>query len=219
VERISASATRIDASADESGGVGTNSYLGAVALALANQEVRQQLQLIIQAYDLLATGRGTAVAGSAACAGGRVFSFGPFRLLPSQRLLLEDDRRIHIGSRAFDILTTLVERAGEVVGKEELIARVWPNVFVDDSNLKTQVSGVRRALGESRAGGCYIVTVPGRGYNFVAPVSLAGVPALHGSDPKQTSKSGHLHDSMTQRHDVGSVPSLPALIRVLEPSA
>ena len=137
MERISASATRIDASAAESGGVGTNSYLGAVALVLANQEVRQQLQLIIQAYDLLATGRGTAVAGSAACAGGRVFSFGPFRLLPSQRLLLEDDRRVHIGSRAFDILTTLVERAGDVVGKDELIARVWPNVFVDDSNLKT----------------------------------------------------------------------------------
>jgi DNA-binding winged helix-turn-helix (wHTH) protein len=75
------------------------------------------------------------VAGNTASAGGRVFSFGPFRLMPSQRLLLEDDRTINIGGRAFDILTTLVERAGEVVGKEELIARAWPNVFVDDSNV------------------------------------------------------------------------------------
>ena len=116
------------------------------------------------------------VANCAIFASGRVFSFGPFRLFPSQRLLLEGNRRVQLGSRAFDILTILVERAGEVVGKDELIARVWPNVFVEDSNLKTQVSGLRRALGEARAGRCYIVTVPGRGYNFVAPVSSCGRP-------------------------------------------
>ena len=110
-------------------------------------------------------------------------AFGPFRLFPSQRLLLEGNRRVQLGSRAFDILTILVERAGEVVGKDELIARVWPNVFVEDSNLKTQVSGLRRALGEARAGRRYIVTVPGRGYNFVAPVSSSEGPMLDGPDP------------------------------------
>ena len=99
--------------------------------------------------------------------------FDPFRLFPSQRLLLEGNRRVHIGSRALDILTTLVERAGEVVGKAELIARAWPNSCVDESNLKTQVSVLRRALGEASADRCYVVTVPGRGYNFVAPVSIA----------------------------------------------
>ena len=118
-------------------------------------------------------------------AGGRVFSFGPFRLFPSQRLLLEGNRRVQLGSRAFDILTVLVERAGEVVGKDELIARVWPNVFVEDSNLKTQVSGLRRALGEAGAGRCYIVTIPGRGYNFVAPVNSSEGPLLDGPDPRQ----------------------------------
>ena len=115
MESTSASATRIDVSTNDSSGIATNNYLGAVALALANQEVRQQLQLIIQAYDLLVAGRETEAAGHAAASTGtHAFSFGPFRLVPSQRLLLEDNSKVHIGSRAFDILTTLVERAGDL---------------------------------------------------------------------------------------------------------
>src|SRR5206468_6869413 len=101
---------------------------------------------------------------------GRAISFGPFRLLAGQRLLLEGDRPVRLGSRAFDILAALVERAGEVVGKEELRARAWPQTFVEDSNLKIQVSALRRALGDGQAGNRYVVTVSGRGYNFVAPV-------------------------------------------------
>jgi len=205
VESINSSATRIDASTTDSGGVVENNYLGAVALALANREVRQQLQLIIQTYDLLAAGGESEVADRPVPGGGHVFSFGSFRLVPSQRLLLEDDRRIHIGSRAFDILTTLVERAGEVVPKDELLTRVWPNVYVEDSNLKTQVSGVRRALGEARAGRRYIVAIPGRGYSFVAPVSLVAdrrYGAIYGA---------------TQQHEARILQALPELNRVLEP--
>jgi DNA-binding winged helix-turn-helix (wHTH) protein len=103
---------------------------------------------------------------------GGVISFGPFRLLAGQRLLLEGDKPLRLGNPAFDILTALVERAGEVVGKDELIARVWPQTFVDEANLKIQVSALRRALGDGQGGRRYVVTVPGRGYNFVAPVSL-----------------------------------------------
>src|SRR6478752_9541263 len=98
-------------------------------------------------------------------------SFGPYRLLPAQRLLLEGNTPVRLGSRAFDILTALLERAGEVVGKEELIARAWPQTFVEEANLKIQVSALRRALGDGQNGHRYVVTVPGRGYNFVAPVS------------------------------------------------
>src|SRR6201994_3588379 len=101
---------------------------------------------------------------------GHVISFGPFRLLAAQRLLLEDDKPVRLGSRAFDILTALVERAGEVVGREELIARAWPATFVEEANLKIQVSALRRALGDGQGGHRYVVTVPGRGYNFVAPI-------------------------------------------------
>jgi DNA-binding winged helix-turn-helix (wHTH) protein len=56
----------------------------------------------------------------------RAISFGPYRLLAARRLLLEGDKPVRLGGRAFDILAALVERAGEVVGKEELIARAWP---------------------------------------------------------------------------------------------
>jgi predicted ATPase/DNA-binding winged helix-turn-helix (wHTH) protein len=105
-------------------------------------------------------------------------SFGPFRLLAAQRLLLEGDNPVRLGSRAFDILAALVERAGEVVGKKELIARAWPKTFVEDANLKIQVSALRRALGDGQGGHRYVVTVPGRGYNFVAPVSLEKSPQV-----------------------------------------
>src|SRR5713226_268646 len=101
---------------------------------------------------------------------GRTTSFGPFRLLAAQRLLLEGDKPVRLGNRAFDILTALVERGGEVVGKEELMARAWPQTFVEEANLKIQVSALRRALGDGQGGNRYVVTVIGRGYNFVAPV-------------------------------------------------
>ena len=84
---------------------------------------------------------------------------------------------MRLGSRAFDILAALVERAGEVVGKEELIARAWPQTFVEEANLKIQVSALRRALGDGQGGHRYVVTVPGRGYNFVAPVRTRGAVA------------------------------------------
>ncbi len=108
--------------------------------------------------------------------GEHAFAFGSLCLFPSQRLLLEGDKPVRLGSRALDILTVLVEHAGRVVPREELIAKVWPNIFVEDSNLKIQVSALRRALGDGQAGVRYIVTVPGRGYEFVAPVSRAGEP-------------------------------------------
>src|ERR1700722_13505181 len=97
-------------------------------------------------------------------------SFGPFRLLAAQRLLLEGDKPVRLGGRAFDILTALVERAGEVVSKEELIARTWPATFVEEANLKIQVSALRRALGDGQGDNRYVVNVVGRGYNFVAPI-------------------------------------------------
>ena len=97
-------------------------------------------------------------------------SFGPFRLFTDQRLLLEGDRPVRLGSRAFDILAALVERPGEVLGKEQLIARAWPQTVVEEANLKMQMSALRRALGDGQGGNRYVLTVPGRGYNFVAPV-------------------------------------------------
>jgi predicted ATPase/DNA-binding winged helix-turn-helix (wHTH) protein len=103
-----------------------------------------------------------------ALAAERLVSFGPFHLLPAQRLLLEGDKPVRLGSRALDILIALVERPGELVGKDELMARVWPNTVVEESNLKFQISALRRTLG---GGNRYLVNIPGRGYCFTAPVT------------------------------------------------
>ena len=130
------------------------------------------IEAFLPASSAAARNASHSVGGNPIFAGGHVYAFGPFRLLRSQRLLLEGDKRAQVGSHAFDILTVQVQRAGQTVDKHNLIAHVWPSVFVDNSNLKTQVSGLRRTLGEGRTGRRYIVTVHGPRYNFVAPVSL-----------------------------------------------
>src|SRR5208282_947955 len=117
----------------------------------------------------------------------RAVSFGPFRLFPAQRLLLEGDKPVRLGSRALDILIALVERPGEVIGSDELMARVWPNTHVDEGNLKFQVSALRRTLG---GGNRYLVNVPGRGYSFVAPVARAEQAGTAAPEPAQT-ETGH----------------------------
>jgi DNA-binding winged helix-turn-helix (wHTH) protein len=108
------------------------------------------------------------VADRTAASAERAISFGPFHLIPAQRLLLEGDLPVRLGSRALDILIALVERPGEVLGKDELMARVWPNTVVEEGNLKFQVGALRRTLG---GGNRYLVNVPGRGYSFAAPVT------------------------------------------------
>jgi predicted ATPase/DNA-binding winged helix-turn-helix (wHTH) protein len=97
-----------------------------------------------------------------------VVSFGPFRLSPSARLLEKDHVPVQIGGRALDILITLVERAGEVVSKADLFAKVWADVIVDEGSLRFHVSALRKALGDGKSGARYIVNAPGRGYSFVA---------------------------------------------------
>ena len=96
-------------------------------------------------------------------------SFGPFRLLPTQFLLLEGGKPVPLGSRALQILIVLLERPGELVSKQELMARVWPNVFVEPANLTVHISALRRMLRDGRDGNRFIINIPGRGYSFVGP--------------------------------------------------
>jgi TolB-like protein/Tfp pilus assembly protein PilF len=84
---------------------------------------------------------------------------------------------VAIGSRALAILAVLIERAGKVVSKNEIIAAVWPGVVVEDSNLTVQISALRRALQHGRPSVRCIQTVPGRGYRFAAPVTPAAASA------------------------------------------
>jgi DNA-binding winged helix-turn-helix (wHTH) protein len=101
-------------------------------------------------------------------------SFGPFRLLPTQFLLLEGGKPVSIGSRALEILMVLLERPGELISKEQLMARVWPNIFVEPANLTVHISALRRTLRDGRDGNRFIINIPGRGYCFVAPVAVSG---------------------------------------------
>jgi len=104
-------------------------------------------------------------------------AFGPFRVVRSARRVLEGTEPVRLGSRAFDILLALIDRAGETVSNEELIGLVWPETAVDEANLRVQVRALRRALGDGHAGARYIVNVPLRGYCFVAPISQEAGPA------------------------------------------
>ena len=110
--------------------------------------------------------------------------FGPFRLLPTQFLLLEGDEPVSLGSRALEILIAFLERPGELISKQDLMARVWPNVIVGPANLTVHISALRRTLRDGRDGNRFIINIPGRGYKFVAPVAAVRrqnsslVPAL-----------------------------------------
>jgi DNA-binding winged helix-turn-helix (wHTH) protein len=97
-------------------------------------------------------------------------AFGPFRLLPAQFLLLERDKPVRVGSRALEILIALLEHPGEQVSKQDLMDRVWPNIFVEAANLTVHISALRRTLRDGRDGNRFIINIPGRGYSFVAPI-------------------------------------------------
>src|SRR5271167_1439405 len=116
-----------------------------------------------------------------------VVAFGPFRLFPAERLLEKDGVPVHLGGRALDILIFLVERAGEVVSKRDLVARVWADVNVDEGSLRFHVAALRKTLGDGREGARYVTNVPGRGYCFVAPVSRSNTPS--DAQPKTTGPS------------------------------
>jgi DNA-binding winged helix-turn-helix (wHTH) protein len=98
--------------------------------------------------------------------------FAPFELNVFERSLKKAGETVPLGGRAFDLLLTLIERSGETIGKDELIAQVWPDVTVEEGSLRVHMSALRKALGDGQLGRRrYIANVKGRGYCFVAPVT------------------------------------------------
>src|SRR5690349_16093012 len=98
------------------------------------------------------------------------YEFGRFRLITSDRVLLRDHEVVQLTPKVFDILQALVESNGQVISKDGLMRRVWPDTFVEEGNLTQNISLLRKALGEGANGHQYIETVARRGYRFVAPV-------------------------------------------------
>ncbi|HYO92349.1 MAG TPA: winged helix-turn-helix domain-containing protein, partial [Pyrinomonadaceae bacterium] len=98
------------------------------------------------------------------------YEFGPFRVDTLKRLLLRDGQTVPLTAKAFDTLLTFVQHSGHDLDKDELMRTVWPDTIVEENNLTQNVSALRKALGESKSEHRYIVTIPGRGYRFVASV-------------------------------------------------
>ncbi|MDD0994616.1 helix-turn-helix transcriptional regulator [Pseudomonas sp. TNT2022 ID1044] len=119
----------------------------------------------------------------------RAVLFGPYRIYPGQRLVMEADQPLRLGRRAMDILLILLEHAGNVVSKQQLMAAVWPNSVVEEINLRVHMAALRKALGDGQAGQRYIINVAQRGYSFVAPYSLEQVGQHPVCPPKAT--NGH----------------------------
>ena len=101
------------------------------------------------------------------------YRFGPFHLSVRERRLSRGDEVIPLRLKVFDTLLVLVENAGRLVTKQELLDRVWPETTVEENNLNHNVSVLRKALGDRATGQQYIETVPRVGYRFVAPVEHA----------------------------------------------
>src|ERR1700674_2559671 len=108
----------------------------------------------------------------------RVAAFGAFRLRVTERILEKDGIPVKIGSRALDLLVTLVERAPDVVIKRDLISRVWGNLVIDESSLRWHIASLRKTLGDDESGARYVTNVAGRGYCFAAPVTWTAAAAI-----------------------------------------
>jgi DNA-binding winged helix-turn-helix (wHTH) protein/tetratricopeptide (TPR) repeat protein len=101
----------------------------------------------------------------------RLYEFGPFCIDASERVLLRDGQPITLSPKLFDTLLALVEHNGHIVEKNDLMEKLWPDSFVEESNLVSNVSLLRKALGDNAGGTAYIQTIPRRGYRFVAEVN------------------------------------------------
>jgi predicted ATPase/DNA-binding winged helix-turn-helix (wHTH) protein len=105
---------------------------------------------------------------------GETYRFGSFELVPDERLLLDDGKPVELGSRALDTLILLVSSSGETVRNAQIMAHVWPTTTVDESSVRVHIAALRRALRDGHGDNRFIVTFPGRGYTFVAPVMRIG---------------------------------------------
>lgn len=115
------------------------------------------------------------------------YEFGPFRLDPLKRLLLREGQVVDLTPKALDILLVLIRNNGQMLSKEELMNAVWPDAVVEENNLTRNISALRKALGEKPDEHRYVVTIPGRGYQFVGEINDAvehvphPIAAEHGS--------------------------------------
>lgn len=137
------------------------------------------------------------------------YRFGPFVLDARRLLLRRDDDVIQLPQKAFDVLAVLVERHGELVTKDDLLARVWPQTIVEENNLPRQISTLRKALGDTREHHEFIATIPGQGYRFVAPVERVLSPQAPASSAPPASRHAE-HSAVQDAETPEVIPPLDA---------
>src|SRR5262245_51329127 len=121
------------------------------------------------------------------------YSFGPFHLDVDRRHLTREGAAVKLGGKALDILCLLVAARGEVVAKDELMARVWRGVVVEENAIQVHVSALRKALDHGAPGaGAWVVTVSGRGYRFSGPLATAQSNRENGEGPSGLSMGTEL---------------------------
>src|SRR5271169_6505281 len=109
---------------------------------------------------------------------GGIFQFGEFQIDARARTLRREDKIVALSFRAFDVLLYFVQNPGKVLSRDELLKNVWADSFVDENSLAQSISMLRRALDEKPGDNSYIVTLTGRGYQFVAPVQIVALENL-----------------------------------------
>ena len=131
----------------------------------------------------------------------QLYEFGPFQLDPSEGVLRQDGKPVSLTQKAFQTLLVLVENGGRLVEKDELLQKVWPDTFVEESTLSQNIFTLRKKLGNDESGAAYIETVPKRGYRFAARVSTRVAPAA----------SSSAHSSAEESADPARIRSLAVL--------
>ena len=140
----------------------------------------------------------------------RVYEFGPFRLNPDEGVLLRQGQKVPLTPKAYEILLCLLHHAGHILEKDALMQEIWPDTFVEEGNLKVNMSALRKALGDTTEQPAYIETIPRRGYRFVAPVRVAEtvLPGLAPASPAQITIERRRFDRRVTEEDEDKVQAL-----------
>lgn len=142
------------------------------------------------------------------------YAFGPFVVDLVKRTLCREGRPVPLTSKTFDVLVVLLEHRDHIVSKDELLNRVWPDTAVNENNLARQISSLRRALGQRPDQHDFVVTIPGNGYRFVAPVqNVQTLPDAHQelrADPSTPLRAGPSTTLRAGREVDWHVPPEPA---------
>jgi DNA-binding winged helix-turn-helix (wHTH) protein len=137
------------------------------------------------------------------------YEFGPYRIDPNHRQLTRQMKSVPLQPKAFDILLVLVQNSERVVPKDDLMKAVWPDTFVEESNLAQNISVLRKTLGDAVGENRYVVTVPGRGYRFAEKVQVVAEGEDVAAEPDELIVESHSRSRLVVEERAVPAQSLP----------